>query len=283
MTAAAIMLMMGCVGMVLGAVGSPKDSSERSEPAVKHARRRAAAWAVMAVIATVVLAAIAMIFAVEVPLWSVVIAGAVTGAGTILMRWIARTAKLVGCAVVALSIAISALVDTTDVPDSSLLSRSLPQVLPWGAPDGASTLFLALAAFAFLGPASNLIVRAVVESARVADTDVSAGVGSDESWRLERGSRELFKLSRTQPAASAASFRGGRFVGPLERALAFSALLAGMPAVIAGLIAAKGVVRFPEISADRAGGVKAEEFLVGTLSSLLLTVLALLPLVFQAA
>ena len=75
--------------------------------------------------------------------------------------------------------------------------------------------------------------------------------------------------------------RGGRIVGPLERALVFASLLAGMPVVIAGLVAAKGVVRFPEISADRVGGTKAEEFLVGTLCSFLLASLAVLTVVVR--
>ena len=37
--------------------------------------------------------------------------------------------------------------------------------------------------------------------------------------------------------------------------------------VIAAVIAAKGVVRFPEIAGDKGEGSKAEEFLVGTLTS----------------
>ncbi|MDN5693192.1 MAG: hypothetical protein L0G62_05275, partial [Micrococcaceae bacterium] len=37
--------------------------------------------------------------------------------------------------------------------------------------------------------------------------------------------------------------------------------------VVAALMAAKGLVRFPEISADRGEGSRAEEFLVGSLAS----------------
>ncbi|MGC5048216.1 hypothetical protein [Micrococcus porci] len=69
--------------------------------------------------------------------------------------------------------------------------------------------------------------------------------------------------------------RGGRFIGPMERLL--MAVLGLMAAwqVVAAIMAAKGIVRFPEISKDtRAGdakggpmGASAEEFLVGSLAS----------------
>ena len=44
-------------------------------------------------------------------------------------------------------------------------------------------------------------------------------------------------------------------------------LMAATHSVIAAVLAAKGIVRFPEISADRARGTKAEEFLIGSLVS----------------
>jgi hypothetical protein len=88
-------------------------------------------------------------------------------------------------------------------------------------------------------------------------------------------------VQKAEPTAIASGFRGGRIVGPLERLLVFASLVAGMPVVIAGLVAAKGVVRFPEISADRSGGTKAEEFLVGTLCSFLLASLAVLAVVMR--
>ena len=60
---------------------------------------------------------------------------------------------------------------------------------------------------------------------------------------------------------------GGRIIGPLERLLIVFLALAGAPTLIAALLAAKGIVRFPEISADRGTGSKAEEFLIGSLTS----------------
>lgn len=68
----------------------------------------------------------------------------------------------------------------------------------------------------------------------------------------------------TEPVAP---FRGGRLIGPLERVLVLVLTLAGAYALLAAMLAAKGIVRFPEISRDGAGGTRAEYFLVGSLVS----------------
>ncbi len=64
-----------------------------------------------------------------------------------------------------------------------------------------------------------------------------------------------------------ADLKGGRLIGPVERLLIAALTLAGAMPIVAGLIAAKGIVRYPEISSDGAGGSKAEYFLVGSLVS----------------
>lgn len=61
--------------------------------------------------------------------------------------------------------------------------------------------------------------------------------------------------------------KGGRWIGPLERIALTGLLVAGAYPVAAGLIAAKGIVRFPEMQEDRAEGNKAEYFLVGSFVS----------------
>lgn len=61
--------------------------------------------------------------------------------------------------------------------------------------------------------------------------------------------------------------KGGRWIGPLERVALTGLLVAGAYPVAAGLIAAKGIVRFPEMHEDRAQGNKAEYFLVGSFVS----------------
>ncbi|MHB1064289.1 MAG: hypothetical protein ACYC1Z_07375 [Georgenia sp.] len=67
--------------------------------------------------------------------------------------------------------------------------------------------------------------------------------------------------------ATGLTLRGGRLIGPLERILVVVLGLGGAYAVIAAVLAAKGIVRFPEISEDRRTGSKAEEFLIGSLAS----------------
>ena len=71
------------------------------------------------------------------------------------------------------------------------------------------------------------------------------------------------------------SMRGGRWIGPLERILILLLASVEAPAAIAAIVAAKGVIRFPEISEDKAGQ-KAEEFLIGSFASWILAVLGAL-------
>ena len=71
---------------------------------------------------------------------------------------------------------------------------------------------------------------------------------------------------------SGSSMRGGRWIGPLERILILLLASVEAPAAIAAIVAAKGVIRFPEISQDKAGQ-KAEEFLIGSFASWILAVL----------
>ena len=71
---------------------------------------------------------------------------------------------------------------------------------------------------------------------------------------------------------SGSSMRGGRWIGPLERILILLLASVEAPAAIAAIVAAKGVIRFPEVSQDKAGQ-KAEEFLIGSFASWILAVL----------
>ena len=80
--------------------------------------------------------------------------------------------------------------------------------------------------------------RAVVGAARGTDDRVEPPPAEPESWRLLLRGRELAAVRRAEPSRFASGFRGGRIVGPLERVLVFASLVAGMPVVIAGLVAA---------------------------------------------
>ena len=82
------------------------------------------------------------------------------------------------------------------------------------------------------------------------------------------------------PPAVEGTLRGGRVLGPLERTFLFALTLGGELTAAAVVVAAKGLLRFPEIQRSRAGGVDAltEYFLIGSLASWLLALL-LVPLV----
>lgn len=79
---------------------------------------------------------------------------------------------------------------------------------------------------------------------------------------------------QAQLVVSPPQLKGGRWIGPLERIALTGLLLAGAFPVAAGLIAAKGIVRFPEMHQDREQGNKAEYFLVGSFVSWTVAILA---------
>ena len=94
-----------------------------------------------------------------------------------------------------------------------------------------------------------------------------------------RGSGEVVAAAGRRPSPESgkqdepgSSMRGGRWIGPLERILILLLASVEAPAAIAAIVAAKGVIRFPEISQDKAGQ-KAEEFLIGSFASWILAVL----------
>ena len=63
--------------------------------------------------------------------------------------------------------------------------------------------------------------------------------------------------------------KAGRYIGILERSLVLAAVLVGKFEIIGFLLAAKSIVRYPEIKGDDRGETFfAEYFLVGTLTSL---------------
>ncbi len=70
--------------------------------------------------------------------------------------------------------------------------------------------------------------------------------------------------------------KGGRLLGPMERLLILSLGLGGQVGAAGAVVAAKGLIRFPELSAQKArnGGVGIDEvteyFLVGSFASWLL-------------
>jgi hypothetical protein len=148
------------------------------------------------------------------------------------------------------------------------------ETAPGHAGIGWTTAVVALGVVLFLLRSTNLLVRGAISSraaARASGPDAAAGDGlrsGAEGWRVRIGRRPVADVERVAAAGRAApQLVGGRVIGPIERLLLIGLGLAGGAAVIAALVAAKGVVRFPEISADRGTGANAETFLVGSLTS----------------
>jgi hypothetical protein len=110
---------------------------------------------------------------------------------------------------------------------------------PVDSPLGAVSLdvgFLVLGALVFLVESGNVVVRAALRGGQVeADAPVA--------------------------------LKGGRLIGPLERVLVFALTVTGAFTLLAAVLAAKGIVRFPEISRDSDLGTRAEYFLIGSLVS----------------
>jgi len=138
---------------------------------------------------------------------------------------------------------------------SPLIDRDTPPLLDWfedlGVPGlmnvGLDEFVLAVvAAVALIGPA-NAVVREVLD-------------------HVGRGLlREEIRL------------KGGRVIGPLERVMVFAFAVGGNYGGVAAILAAKGILRFPEISRDEGDGSRAEYVLVGSFVSWFLA-LALVPL-----
>ncbi|MCI1661367.1 MAG: beta-carotene 15,15'-monooxygenase [Actinomyces sp.] len=144
------------------------------------------------------------------------------------------------------------------IAGDALLAVAVAAALVWPLPTGAGTLAgpsLLVAVpgvLILLGPAANRLVGAVLASVRVGPAPARTG---------ERPERRISRL------------RGGRVIGPLERLLIVGLALSGAETAIAAVVAAKGIVRFPEISRDNAGDA-AEEFLIGSMTSWLVAGLA---------
>jgi len=224
-------------------------------PSVSRLRRglpRGTAWAVWAVLATV-LGVLGL--ALPVP---VVLAVAAASA----LWWWASCAAPPGAHTrvvasdAALAIAVAALVLVVPEPTRPAPLEAL--LIPAGsaAPLGLPVLVAAPGVLALIGPAANRTVAAALAAVRARAGTLRTG---------------------DQPARPVSLLRGGRVIGPLERILIVGLALAGAEGALAALLAAKGIVRFPEISRDNAGNA-AEEFLIGSLTSWLVAGLAALAL-----
>ena len=129
-----------------------------------------------------------------------------------------------------------------------------------------AALMLGVGLLLFLVESANIIVRSALRP--TAPTPVQArATGQVAVVPAPPRTRRWWGGRAPEPVPQVADLRGGRLIGPLERVLIVALTLAGFFPIVAGLLAAKGIVRFPEISKDSAGGSKAEYFLVGSLAS----------------
>lgn len=128
----------------------------------------------------------------------------------------------------------------------------------WNLPSPAGEIpfdvaVLALGALLFVAESGNLIVRAALDR--------------EGTWRPADQTGPFRGGRLRQPQQSNTGFQGGRLIGPLERLLVVALTLASAYSLLAAMLAAKGIVRFPEISRDGETGARAEYFLVGSLVS----------------
>ncbi|MFE2774354.1 hypothetical protein [Microbacterium resistens] len=146
---------------------------------------------------------------------------------------------------------------------------------------------LAVGVFAVMLETGNVVVRAALESEHAilpadadadadadagADPDAGAGADADPDARADAdGDAHAYAGARVGADVPAPvreeGFRGGRLIGPLERVIVLLLTLAAAYPLLAAMLAAKGIVRFPEISRDGHSGARAEYFLVGSLVS----------------
>ena len=127
---------------------------------------------------------------------------------------------------------------------------------------GVAKVIAAVGAVILLTVPANRVVADILAVARHSTQGNGKAVAAGCEPSQESGKQD----------ESGSSMRGGRWIGPLERILILLLASVEAPAAIAAIVAAKGVIRFPEISQDKAGQ-KAEEFLVGSFASWILAVL----------
>jgi hypothetical protein len=148
------------------------------------------------------------------------------------------------------------------------------------------TVLAAVSVGIFLLKSANNITLAALGRAHKEDASEETGapgvaVTSTDAeprnkWELFVSNVRVASVRAGEKPKRGPELKGGRIIGPIERLLIVVLAFAGVPQIIAALAAAKGIVRFPEISEDRRSGSKAEEFLVGSLASWTLSAVAVL-------
>ena len=146
-----------------------------------------------------------------------------------------------------------------------LLAVGLCVVVSQPVGSRAAKMSAAVGIIVLLTAPANRVVADILAAARHSSREGGEAVAAGCEPSQESGRQD----------ESGSSMRGGRWIGPLERILILLLASVEAPAAIAAIVAAKGVIRFPEISEDKAGQ-KAEEFLIGSFASWVLAVLGVI-------
>ncbi|WP_104045062.1 hypothetical protein [Arthrobacter sp. ZGTC412] len=181
--------------------------------------------------------------------------------------------------------AITAYDRTPETARGFLVDAHSAAVLKSAASISLETVLAAVSVGFFLLKSANNVTLAALGRAHEEDASRAAGdsaeaeatgAESKNKWELFISSVKVASVRAGEKPKRGPELKGGRIIGPIERLLIVVLAFAGVPQIIAALAAAKGIVRFPEISEDRASGSKAEEFLVGSLASWTLSAVAVL-------
>ncbi|MFS0854432.1 hypothetical protein [Microbacterium sp. 179-I 3D4 NHS] len=176
-------------------------------------------------------------------------------------------------AVALAAVSVVAVVVGGDRGGSGLVGEVWRLESPWG-PLSFDLAVLALGVAAFLLESSNLVVRAALDGEhtwRPTEQIPDTAAAVTETPVTDTPATEPVATAPATASAPAldrrGAFQGGRLIGPLERLLVLLLTLAAAYPLLAAMLAAKGIVRFPEISRDGETGARAEYFLVGSLVS----------------
>ncbi|MEJ3405006.1 hypothetical protein WDJ51_09690 [Rathayibacter sp. YIM 133350] len=262
-----LLLTVAVVDIVMGIAGMPEPRTGKNAPSIPvrvvwlgmlvAVALPAAGWLVLA---APLPAAVAIAFFAAVWIWQE-------------CRFIRRAANawfIAAALALVVAVVIGVFTEAGERAVSPLVTDYSDYAKSIGLPLAPELLVGAVAVVLILTRTANLICRAALGRTVVMEPSAPSG---PRRWTVSIRSRELASVAEddTLRAASvgdaATTLKGGRVIGPLERILITALALAGAEAVIVGLLAAKGIVRFPEISADERRGSKAEEFLVGSLVS----------------
>lgn len=167
--------------------------------------------------------------------------------------------------------------------DAGVLGAVWNVPTPWG-PLSVDHTLLVLGALCILLESGNVIVRAALTSemptmipeiaaptTTVLPTDAPTGTEPATAPGIATAIADATAagpdVQTPTPTPTVPTLKGGRLIGPLERVIVFALTLTGVYSLLAAVLAAKGIVRFPEISRDGDTGSRAEYFLIGSLVS----------------